>query len=429
MRSFVFLAILVLVVVSLIPATLLAQDAPTVTIVTCWGGAEGVGFNATNAVFTEATGIEVEHIDDRDCHLLPQIMASAGNPPDISAMPRPGVMAQLAREGLILPLTGGDDPILPDGLMEDNYSQALIDLGTVDGQLYGVISSISAKSTAWRRTDVFEEIGEDAPTTWDEFIEYLDILAEEGLAPIALGALDGWTLTDFFENLYLNIAGPDMYQKLFVTHEVEWTDPTVISALEHFAEAVSPTDTRLAGGADGALATGFIDAMDKVMRGEAGLFPLASFMRSFAQTNFEGQTCPDDFGFFQFPTINEMYANSVVLGGNFWLMFNDRPEVREWLRWMAGAEAQELMATQPVGPFMSPNFNVSPDLYAEPCDGAAAAMVANANYVAFDGSDLAPGAVGGDAMFTGLQDLVANPDAVQEVAQFIEDVADTAYDM
>ena len=192
MRSFVFLAILVLVVVSLIPATLLAQDAPTVTIVTCWGGAEGVGFNATNAVFTEATGIEVEHIDDRDCHLLPQIMASAGNPPDISAMPRPGVMAQLAREGLILPLTGGDDPILPDGLMEDNYSQALIDLGTVDGQLYGVISSISAKSTAWRRSDVFEEIGEDAPTTWDEFIEYLDILAEEGLAPIALGALDGW---------------------------------------------------------------------------------------------------------------------------------------------------------------------------------------------------------------------------------------------
>ena len=163
------------------------------------------------------------------------------------------------------------------------------------------------------------------------------------------------------------------------------------------------------------------------MRREAGLFPLASFMRSFAQTNFEGQTCPDDFGFFQFPTINEMYANSVVLGGNFWIMFNDRPEVREWLRWMAGAEAQVLMATQPVGPFMSPNFNVSADLYAEPCDGAAAAMVANANYVAFDGSDLAPGAVGGDAMFTGLQDLVANPDAVQEVAQFIEDVADIAY--
>ncbi|MCY3917905.1 MAG: ABC transporter substrate-binding protein [Chloroflexi bacterium] len=429
MRKFILLAVLVLVAMSLVPAALLAQDAPTVTVVTCWGGAEGVGFNGVNAAFTEATGIEVEHIDDRDCHLLPQIMASAGNPPDISAMPRPGVMAQMAREGLIIPLTSGDDPVMTMEYVAENYGQALIDLGSVDGELYGIVSAVSSKSTAWRRTDVFEDIGEDAPTTWDEFIEYLDILAEEGIPSLSLGALDGWTLTDFFENLYLNIAGPEMYHKLFVTHEVEWTDPTVISALEHFAQAVSPTDSRLAGGSDGALATGFIDAIDKFMAGEAGIYPLASFVRSFAEANFPGQTCPDDFGFFQFPTINEMYANSVVLGGNFFIMFNDRPEVREWMNWIAGAEAQELIATQETGPQLSANYNVSADVYAEPCDGAAAAMVANANHVAFDGSDLAPGAIGGDAMFTGLQDLVANPDSVAEVAQFIEDVADTAYDM
>jgi len=231
MRRLLNLGLLLLIMLLLIPATLLAQDAPKVTVVTCWGGPEGIGFNAVNAVFTEQTGIEVEHIDDRDCHLLPQIMASAGNPPDLSGMPRPGVMAELAREGLIIPLTSGDDPVLTPEFVAANYGQALIDLGSVDGEFYGVISAVSSKSLAWRRSDVFEDIGEDAPTTWDEFIEYLDILAEEGIAPLALGALDGWTLTDFFENLYLNIAGPDMYHKLFVTHEVEWTDPTVISAL------------------------------------------------------------------------------------------------------------------------------------------------------------------------------------------------------
>ena len=393
------------------------------------GGAEGVGFAGANAVFTEQTGIEVEHIADRDCHLLPQIMASAGNPPDISAMPRPGVMAQMAREGLIIPLTSGDDPVMTMEYVAENYGQALIDLGSVDGELYGIVSAVNSKSTAWRRTDVFEDIGEEAPSTWDEFIEYLDILAEEGIPSLSLGALDGWTLTDFFENIYLNIAGPEMYHKLFVTHEVEWTDPTVISALEHFAQAVSPTDERLAGGSDGELATGFIPAIDKFMAGEAGINPMGSYVRSFAESNFPGQTCPDDFGFFQFPTINEMYANSVVLGGNFFIMFNDRPEVRTWMNWIVGAEAQILIATQETGPMLSANYNVSADVYAVPCDGAAAAMVANANHVAFDGSDLAPGAIGGDAMFTGLQDLVANPDAVAEVAQFIEDVADTAYDM
>ncbi len=427
MRKIAIISTMFLLLFLLLSAAVIAQDAAKVTIVTCWGGAEGVGFNGVNAAFTEATGIEVEHIDDRDCHLLPQIMASAGNPPDISGMPRPGVMAEMAREGLIIPLTSGDDPVMTQESVEANYGQALIDLGSVDGEFYGIISAVSSKSTAWRRTDVFEDIGEDAPATWDEFIEYLDILAEEGIPSLSLGALDGWTLTDFFENLYLNIAGPEMYHKLFVTHEVEWTDPTVISALEHFAEAVSPTDARLAGGSDGALATGFIGAIDKFMAGEAGIYPLASFVRSFAEANFPGQTCPDDFGYFQFPTINEDYANSVVLGGNFFIMFNDRPEVREWMNWIAGAEAQELMATQETGPQLSANYNVSAEVYAEPCDGAAAAMVANASFVAFDGSDLAPGAIGGDAMFTGLQDLVANPDAVMEVAQFIEDVADTAY--
>ena len=183
MRRFALLTVLLLVVMSLIPATLLAQDAAKVTVVTCWGGPEGIGFNGVNAVFTEQTGIEVEHIDDRDCHLLPQIMASAGNPPDISAMPRPGVMAQMAREGLIIPLTSGDDPVMTDEYVQANYGQALIDLGSVDGEFYGVITAVSTKSIAWRRTDVFDDIGEDAPATWDDFIEYLDILAEEGIPP------------------------------------------------------------------------------------------------------------------------------------------------------------------------------------------------------------------------------------------------------
>ncbi len=425
MRTFGRLTTLTVLLAALsMASTVLGQS---VSIVTCWGGDEGIGFEALNAEFTAATGIEVEHIDDRDCHLITQTMAAAGNPPDLSAMPRPGVMAQLAREGLILPLTSGDDPILPEGLLEANYSQAIIDLGSVDGEFYGVISAISAKSTAWYQTELFEELGEEAPETWDEFIEFLGILEEEGVAPLALGAIDGWTLTDIFENLYLNIAGPEMYNQLFVTHEVEWTDPTVIDALEHFAEMVSPGDTRLAGGADGALATGFIEAMDSVLAGDAGLFPLASFMRNFGEANFPDMTCGEDFSFFQFPGINPEYANSVVLGGNFWIMHNDRPEVREWIRWISGAEAQQSWATQETGALMSGNFNVPADAYTAPCDGVAAAMVANAAFVAFDGSDLAPGSIGGDAMFTGLQDLVANPDAVEDVANFIEGVADTAY--
>jgi hypothetical protein len=45
----------------------------------------------------------------------------------------------------------------------------------------------------------------------------------------------------------------------------------------------------------------------------------------------------------------------------------------------------------------------------------------------FDGSDLAPSAVGGDAMFVGLQDFIENPDDVGTILAFLEEVADRSY--
>ena len=40
---------------------------------------------------------------------------------------------------------------------------------------------------------------------------------------------------------------------------------------------------------------------------------------------------------------------------------------------------------------------------------------------------MATPAVGGDAMFVGLQDFVADPDSVNDVLEFIEDAADNSY--
>ena len=51
----------------------------------------------------------------------------------------------------------------------------------------------------------------------------------------------------------------------------------------------------------------------------------------------------------------------------------------------------------------------------------------NSSIAVFDGSDLATPAVGGDAMFVGLQDFVADPDAVDDILEYIEDAADNSY--
>jgi len=57
-----------------------------------------------------------------------------------------------------------------------------------------------------------------------------------------------------------------------------------------------------------------------------------------------------------------------------------------------------------------------------------AGQVANASAFVFDGSDLAPSAVGGGTgMFVALQDFIADPASMMEQLEFMEDVAATSY--
>ncbi|WP_262391711.1 hypothetical protein [Nocardiopsis sp. CNR-923] len=62
-------------------------------------------------------------------------------------------------------------------------------------------------------------------------------------------------LTDWFENVYLQTAGPEMYDQL-AAHEIPWTDPSVGVALETLAE-VWGQERLLAGGTEGTLQTDF----------------------------------------------------------------------------------------------------------------------------------------------------------------------------
>jgi ABC-type glycerol-3-phosphate transport system substrate-binding protein len=197
--------------------------------------------------------------------------------------------------------------------------------------------------------------------------------------------------------------------------------------MELWKQVIAPTDERLAGGADGTLSTGFQDAFARLLQGEVGLHYEGGFMNAFAEESFPEQVCGTDYTFFLFPAVSEEMGAPVVGGGDIAVLINDTPEARQLINFLAGEEANTIWATTPDGPIISPNVNVSLDAYVHPCKRAEAEQVVNASGFVFDGSDLAPGAVGGDAMFTGLQDFIANPDDIQAVLEGIEEVAADAY--
>ncbi|HYW85972.1 MAG TPA: hypothetical protein VFB30_22160, partial [Spirochaetia bacterium] len=390
-----------------------------------WGGDEEAGFRAV----LDASGVPYSYEGNRDSTIILKTRVAANNAPDISFVPRPGEVAAYARGGAILPLNQGmANDILPTSLLNANYAKGFIDLGTVDGKFYGLIAKANSKSTFWYKPASLRAIGAKIPDTWDDLLALEDKYIAAGKTPLSIGGQDGWTLTDWFENIYVRMVGADTYNKLHVTHEVKWTDPTVVAAIQKFIQVFTPQDKKLAGGVSGTLSTTFIDAFNMVLRPDpaAELYYEGGFMSSFAKQNFPKLAAGKDYDFFDFPSIDPQYGKPVVGGGDLAVVFTNSPEVTKLMRWLAGKQANTIWASAKKGSVVSPNKQVSLSVYSV-LTAKEAKQLTQASIFVFDGSDMAPAAVGGDAEFTALQNIIKDPDNYMDALNALEEVAARSY--
>jgi ABC-type glycerol-3-phosphate transport system substrate-binding protein len=425
--SLLLVAILAL---SVTPFASAQDEVRIVSFMTTFGGSELDALNQSLNAFTEATGIQVIVESNRQLVPILRTRIAGGSPPDLALIPQPGTVAEFARGGSLVPLVNADgsDGLVSRSLLDENYAGGIIDLGTVDGAVYGILAKANSKSTIWYKPALLAELGLEIPTTWDELLAVQQALIDAGYTPWSIGGGEsgGWPLTDWFENIYARVAGPELYNQLFVTHEIPWTHESVVEAMGHFGEIVHPADTNLAGGAEGTLATDFITAANVVFRPEnpeAAMYFEGGFMGGIIAGNFPELTPVEDFSAFMFPSINEEYGYPVVGGGDLLVAFSDRPEVAELIAWMAGEEGNSLWAA--TGAIVSPNVNVSLDVYS-PLASLDAEQVAGAQTFVFDGSDLTPSAVS-QAMGEMLQGYIADPDSLMDSLQYVEDIAAASY--
>ena len=137
-----------------------------------------------------------------------------------------------------------------------NYPQGFLDAGKVDGELYALPAKYNNKGTMWYRPDLFKAANVAVPKTWDEFKTALAALKGKPGA-MSLGAKDDWTLTDWFESIYIRQAGVAAYDKLF-SAEGDWADPTVQKAVDTMLEVIN--DDIVVGGIDAAVGRAWTDA-------------------------------------------------------------------------------------------------------------------------------------------------------------------------
>jgi len=416
-----------LVIVSILLLCLLiipVNAQGNVTVMGVWTGAEADAFQKMVAPFEEETGIKVEFTGTRDLPAILTTRVEAGNPPDVSAMPNPGQMVEFAKEGRLVPLA----TFMDRETLLDNYSNAWLDLGSHDGQLYSIFISADLKSMVWYNPKAFAAAGYEIPGTWDELMALSDRMVADGNTPWAIGlesgAASGWPGTDWIEDIMLRIAPPETYDA-WVNHEIAWTNEAVMEAFEIFGE-IARSNEYVYGGPNAVLTIPFGDSADALFTDppNAYMHRQATFIKGFILEHFPDLVPGEDFDFFPFPPIKEEFGTPALGAADMLAMFNDTPEARAFMEYIASAEAQEIWVGE-LGK-LAPNQNVDPSVYPDDITRKAADFLGEASVFRFDGSDLMPAAVGSGSFWTGILDYVSG-EPLRNVLMQIEASALDAY--
>ncbi len=276
----------------------------TVSIAGPWLTGDEENFDKVNAYFEKATGAKVDYAGSDSFEQQIVIDIKAGSPPNLAAFPQPGLAANMAAIGGLVPL--GNDM---ENWVKNNYAAgpSWVDLGTYpdkngNDQFYGFFYNVNVKSLVWYVPENFEAGGYEIPKTMEELIALSDQIVKDGGTPwcIGLGSGDatGWPATDWVEDIMLRTQTPDVYDG-WVANTVKFNDPRVVNAIETFGKFAKNNDY-VEGGSRAVGATDFRDS-------PKGMFTVppkcymhrqASFIPAFFPKGVEVGT---DANFFYFP--------------------------------------------------------------------------------------------------------------------------------
>ncbi|MEV5409347.1 hypothetical protein AB0K60_11005 [Thermopolyspora sp. NPDC052614] len=356
-----------------------------------WSGYELRAFQRLLATYRNP--VSVYSAGDNIAALLRNPAAAAV--PDVAIVSRPGLIQEPDICGKLQTYDrkGGVGSPFWDGLASCGRDRV--------PTLRGVWIKTAHKSLVWHRPGTMAE-----PGGWEQWHTELETATKQAcgsrcpVAPLSIGAADGWVLTDWFENALLGtVAGRAAYPRL-----VAGDDPAL------WREAVEEALTRLGrlwaipgllpGGGRRALTTQFEDSVLDVFRfGTAHAVAAPDFawqvVRRFARTTADSYRDRLDLLRFRFPGVDR--GQPIVVGGDVAVaLASGGEDALDFLRWLDDpkekAKAPRLDWTQEIG--STPLIGAADD---HPPTVRRAQGVQDAQPMVFDLSDqLTGGLAGGD---------------------------------
>jgi alpha-glucoside transport system substrate-binding protein len=389
----------------------------SVSVIGTWTGAEQDAFLAMVAPWETQTGTKVQYTGTRDINAVLSTGIQSGLLPDLAGLPGPGQMAEYYKAGALKAL----DDVLDAATYKSETSPGLVALGTLEDKITGIFIKADIKGLFWFNKDVYKA---GDPTTYDDLLakgkQTADSIggdAKTFCVGLESGAATGWPATDWIEGFVLHQSGPDVYDK-WATGQQKWSSPEIKQAFQAFGNVVENSF----GGAKNVLATNFVASGDHLFSKPPGCVFVnhATFITdAFKKT---GGAKDGQFDFFPFPDINTSFAGAVEGSGDLFGMFNDTPQAKSLIAYLATAQAQSIWVGK--GGAISANKNVTN--YPSDILKKAAGDLAAAKIFRFDASDNMPQAMN-DAFFKGIVDYTKDASKLDSVLTNLDTVQTSAY--
>lgn len=368
--------------------------------------ADEVIFNDMVKTFEDATGIDVQYTGTKEFEATIKTRVDAGDAPDVVDFPQPGLLGNFVAQGKVIDAS----TFLDVDALAANYNQSWLDMATMEGPdgpiMAGIWERVNGKSLVWYAKDDFEAAGYAIPTTWDELLALTEQIKADGDTPwcfgIESGAATGWPATDWTEEMMLRTTSLENYDK-WVSGELDFASPEVQKAIETWSDLLL-TEGNVAGGGAAIVGTFFGDAPKPMFEDppKCWLHKQGNFITSFFP---EGTEAGTDYGFFYLPGIDPAYGSPVLVAGDIWATFADKPEAKALIEWFTKGE--HLKPWLAVGGAISPHNDSDLTWYGSDVERGIAEIILNATSLRFDASDLMPGQVGAGSFWTGMTDYVS----------------------
>ncbi|OHD27691.1 MAG: ABC transporter substrate-binding protein [Spirochaetes bacterium GWB1_66_5] len=380
---------------------------------------DAVKFNESVREFEARTGIDIQYEGSKEFEASISIRINGGNPPDVVDFPQPGLLSNFVKTGKAIDLS----KVLDMAKVKANYIQSWLDMGTMRGPqgpiVAGIWARVNVKGIIWYNKKAFDAAGYKVPGTWAQLTGLMNQIRKDGDAPWAIGiesgAATGWTATDWTEQMMLRTTSLANYDK-WVAGQLKFDSPEVRRAIQQWSQ-IWFGEGNVYGGRAAVATTSFGDAPKVLFEDppKAWLHDQGNFIVSFFP---DGLIPGEDFDFFNLPAVNSTYGAPLLVAGDIYAMFRDRPEVRAVMQYFTSAESLKTWVQS--GGALAPQKDARLEWYTNPIDRRLGELLKNAKAVRFDGSDLMPGAVGAGSFWKEMTAYVSGTHTLDQAVKAID---------